>query len=238
MSARYLLDDVGDGPMSEQPDNGPDMVDVTDSLEAVSVFHAWKSFFVFVLIVCMLMIQGIFWMTDLGLVADAQADATVAPPAETTEFEPNSAEASAPGPSQAIDGITPVHLERTLCLVNGVAFVAAVLYWLTLMFSMMITIVSRLGGIRHIARSFFLSMLVLIFLIPWHAVLEGSALGVLFDPQDLAESMTTKQGDLYATILYYARFCGYWVVTLLMICISQARLGRWTRAMRRRLEIL
>jgi hypothetical protein len=238
MSARYLLEDVGDGPMSEQPDNGPDMVDVTDSLEAASVFRAWKNFFAFILIICMLLIQGIFWVTDLGLLADAQADATAAPPAEISELQPDSTEAPVSGLSQAIDGIAPVHMERTLDLVNGVAFVAAVLYCLTLMFSMMITIVSRLGGIRHIARAFFLSMLVLIFLIPWQAIFEGSVLGVLFNLEDVTQSMATKQVSLYATILYYARFCGYWAVTLLMIFISQARLGRWTRAMRRRLEII
>ncbi len=224
--------------MSEQSDNGPDMVDMTDSLEAVSVFRAWKSFFVLILIVCMLLIQGIFWVTDLDLLAGDQADATVAAPAETPEPEPNAAKAPVSGLSQAIDGVTPVHLERTLGLVNGVGFVTAVLYSLTLMFSMMITIVSRLGGIRHISRAFFLSMIVLIFLIPWHAIFEGSVVGVLFNSQDLAQSMTTKQEGLYPTILYYARFCGYWVVTLLMIFISQARLGRWTRAMRRRLEII
>ncbi|MCP4453242.1 MAG: hypothetical protein GY809_17415 [Planctomycetes bacterium] len=225
--------------MSEQPGNGPDMVDVTDSLEAASVFRAWKNFFVLILIVCMLLIQGIFWVTDLGLLADvAQADVTQAPPTETSKLQPGSAEAPASGLSQAMDGITPVHLERTLCLANGVAFVTAVLYCLTLMFSMMITIVSRLGGIRHISRAFFLSMLVLIFLIPWHAVFEGSALGVLFKLQDVVQSMAAKQEGLYATILYYGRFCGYWGVTLLMILISQARLGRWIRAMRRRLEII
>ncbi len=229
--------------MSEQPDNGPDMVDVTDSLEAASVFRAWKNLFVLILIVCMLLIQGIFWITDLGLLADAQAnvtraDITQAPPSETSELQPDSAEAPAPGLSQAMDGITPVHLERTLGLANGVAFVTAVLYCLTLMFSMMITIVSRLGGIRHISRAFYLSMLVLIFFIPWYAVFEGSALGVLFKLQDVAESMAAKREGLYATILYYGRFCGYWGVTLLMILISQARLRRWIRAMRRRLEII
>ncbi len=225
--------------MNEQPNNGPAMVDVTDSLEAVSVFRAWKSVFMSVLIVCMLLTQGIFWVTDLDLLRNERADATVAAPAETSESEPNNAaEAPVSSLSQAIDGVTSVHLERILALVNGVGFVTAVLYCLTLMFSMMITIVSRLGGIRHISRAFFLSLIVLILLIPWHATLEGSAVGVLFNAQDLAQSMTAKQEGLYPTILHYARFCGYWVVTLVMIFVSQVRLGRWTRAMRRRLEII
>jgi hypothetical protein len=106
------------------------------------------------------------------------------------------------------------------------------------MFSMMITIISRLGGIRHVCRAFFLSMILLIFLMPWYAMLESTALGVLFGLKDLTLSMADKHASLYATILYYARFCGYWVVAMLMILGSQARLGRWTRAMRRRLEIL
>jgi len=224
--------------MSDQPDNGPDIVDVTDSLEAAFEFRAWKTLFMLILILCMLLIQGIFWVTDLGLVADAQADSTVVQPTQTPVSEPNSAKASAQGMSKALYGVTPVHLERALGLINGVAFMTAVLYCLTLMFSMLITIVSRLGGIRHISRAFFLSMIVLIFLVPWHAILECRGLGVLFSFQDLTQSVIGKQASLYASILYYARFCGYWIVALLMIFVSQARLSRWNRAMRRRLEIM
>jgi hypothetical protein len=239
MSARYILDDVGDGHVNEQPNNGPDLVDVTDSLEAASVFRTWKNLFVFILIVCMLLIQGIFWVTDLGLVAQEQVDPNgVVPQAQAVASDPNAAALSLSNAAEVLSSITPEHLERALGLINSVAFLAAVLFCLTLMFSMMITIVSRLGGIRHISRAFFLSMIVLVFLVPWHAILECSVLGVLFDLEDLAQSMTTKQDSLYSTILYYARFCGYWVVALLMIFISQARLGRWAKAMRRRLELI
>lgn len=229
--------------MSEQPNNGPDVVDVTDSLEAVSIFRAWKSLFLLILIVCMLLIQGIFWITDLGLVDTGQGDPTTVQRAETVVAESTSeadSNESAPGSdaSKVLSGITPIHLDRALGLINSVTFLVAVLFCLTLMFSMLITIVSRLGGIRHISRAFFLSMIVLIFLVPWHAVLECSVLGVLFNQEDMVQSMAVKSDSLYATILHYARFCGYWVVALLMMLITQARLGRWSRAMFRRLEII
>jgi hypothetical protein len=97
---------------------------------------------------------------------------------------------------------------------------------------------SRLGGIRHISRAFFLSMIMLVLLVPWYAILEWSVLGVLFGFEDLMQSMAGKQASLYTTILYYARFCGYWAVTILLLLIAQVRLGRWSRAMIRRLEIL
>ena len=224
--------------MSEQTRNGPDMVDVTDSLEAVSVFRAWKSLFLFILIVSMLLIQGIFWVTDLGLIDQAQADPNGVQPVTMVVSDTNTAQAPAPGADNILTAITPVHLDRALGLINSVTFLTAVLFCLSLMFSMLITIVSRLGGIRHICRAFFLSMIVLIFLVPWHAILECSVLGVLFSFQDLVQSMETKQASPYATILYYARFCGYWVVALLMMFTAQARLGGWSRAMLRRLEII
>lgn len=224
--------------MSEQHDSGPDLVDVTDSLEAVSVFRTWKNLFLLILIVCMLLIQGIFWVTDLGLVAQDQADPNGAPLAQTVVSDANAVDLPVLSTADMLSGVTPEHLDRALRLINSIAFLVAVLLCLTLMFSMMIAIVSRLGGIRHISRAFFLSMIVLVFLVPWHAILESSVFGVLFGLEDLVQSMTTKQDNLYTTSLYYARFCGYWIVTLLMILISQARLGRWSRAMRRRLEII
>ncbi|NQV34000.1 MAG: hypothetical protein HQ515_15005 [Phycisphaeraceae bacterium] len=224
--------------MSEQHDNGPDLVDVTDSLEAVSVFRTWKNLFLFILTVCMLLIQGIFWVTDLGLLAQEQADPNSAQAARTVAADPNATSLPVTNTADMLSGITSVHLDRALSLINSIAFLVAVLLCLTLMFSMMITIVSRLGGIRHISRAFFLSMIVLVFLVPWHAILDFSVFGVLFELEDLVQSMTAKQDNLYATSLYYARFCGYWIVTLLMIFILQARLGRWARAMRRRLEII
>ena len=137
--------------MSEQPDHGPDIVDVTDSLEAVSIFRAWKSLFLLILIVCMFLIQGIFWITDLGLVDTSQTDPNAIRPAQTGASESPSemtpAEpASASDAGKVLSGVTPLHLTRALGLINSIAFLVAVLFCLTLMFSMLITIVSRLGG--------------------------------------------------------------------------------------------
>ncbi|MCF7972660.1 MAG: hypothetical protein K9N55_02480 [Phycisphaerae bacterium] len=222
--------------MSERLDAGPDGVDVTDSLEATFVFRAWKNLFFFILILCMLLIQGIFWVTDLGLVTPPDPNGVQA--ALPLGSEPAVVSTSESAPGNTLYGIAPGHLDLALGLINSVTFLAAVLYCLTLMFSMMISIISRLGGIRHVCRAFFLSMIVLVFLIPWHAFLESSVLGVLFSHEDLVQSMAAKQASLHVTILYYARFCGYWVVVMLMLFVSQARLGRWSRAMQRRLEIV
>ncbi len=224
--------------MSKKANNNPDMVDVTDSLEAVSVFRAWKGFFFFILILCMLLIQGIFWVTDLGLIGQEHPDPNGLQPVEALVSDPNVAAVSGSSEGKTLYGVTSVHLDRALGIINSVTFLVAVLLFLTLMFSMMITIMSRLGGIRHISRAFFLSMIVLVFLVPWHAILECSVLGVLFGFEDLVQSMVGKQASLYTKILYYARFCGYWVVAILMLFSAQIRLGRWGRAMIRRLEIL
>ena len=149
--------------MSEQPNNGPEITDVTDSLEAVSIFRAWKSLFFLILIVCMFLIQGIFWITDLGLVDTGQGDPNAVQAVQTVATDASSdvaADSLAPPADQrkVLPGITPVHLDRALGLINSVTLLVAVLFCLTLMFSMLITIVSRLGGIRHISRAFFLSM--------------------------------------------------------------------------------
>lgn len=242
MKDRYILEDIGDQAMNERHDNGPDMVDVTDSLEAVSVFRAWKNLFLLVLILGMFLIQGVFWVTNLGLLpSEGQADPNTVADIQTVIADSNAslaAEQPVSTDASALYGMTALHLERGLWLVNRLVFLAAVLYCLTLMFSMMVTIISRLGGIRHICRAFFLSMIILTFMVPWHAILDNSVLGVLFNYQDILQAMTSKQESLYTTIMYYARFCGYWGLVMLMLIATQARLGRWKRSMQRRLEII
>ena len=82
--------------MNDIPVNPNNMVETSDSLEAVGVFRTWKNIFFVVLLVCLLLTQAIFWATDLGFVQASEAPAaaaeTPAPPANEPVTEEPAAE--------------------------------------------------------------------------------------------------------------------------------------------------
>ena len=42
------------------------LVDTTDCLEAISVIRCWKNFLFIIIIVCLLLLQGLFWVVNLN----------------------------------------------------------------------------------------------------------------------------------------------------------------------------
>jgi hypothetical protein len=68
------------------------IVDTTDCLEAVSAFKTMKNFLFVLAFICLLLLQGAFWLNDLGVVKSCRSrlDAAVASPmsANTEDSKP------------------------------------------------------------------------------------------------------------------------------------------------------
>jgi hypothetical protein len=157
------------------------------------------------------------------------------------------AETAAPEPAQPVEeqqaghflfGITFDHLVWVMRFVNAVVILAATLYCLTILFALKVSMLGRLGGINHITRAFFLSLLALILLLPWHKVFDGVVLGAMFTPDEMVKWLSSKPSDILGLALFYLRFCGYWVLVLLFLILAQIRSSRWAGAILRRLEII
>lgn len=326
---------------------GPnDLLDTTDSLEAVGVFKGWKNFFFIIVVLCLLLLQLSFWLVDRGCIQlgpsaeaaepvdegesalpqgeergrDALATMPVEPnlgpvvpapvePAEPVErpspapeppapaqpdemtAEPNQvAEPNRPAEPNAdlhglqrpgtekhglehgrtrthprpsvfasvpvsvrprlqraitwpsvdfLSGITAEQFAWMIRLVNAVLVLAASLYCLTLMFSLKVSMHGRLGGINHISRAFFLSLLMLVLLLPWQKVFGSVVTGAIYTPTELMSwRAAEKTGDTLAMVLYYLRFSGYGALIFLLLLLSQYRSLRWAKAILRRLEII
>jgi hypothetical protein len=307
---------------------GPnDLLDTTDCLEAVGVFKGWKNFFFIIVVLCLLLLQGAFWLVDRGCI-DIGSQAGAAEPGATSEFaapeikvleipvgrvpavpeppkpadvEPSKPEAvketepakpaeaappqesakpaepnEAAEPNQPtepnlasvhrtpsggttdderptanlqraitwpsadfLSGITGEQFAWAIRLANAVLILTASLYCLTLLFSLKVSLHGRLGGINHISRAFFLSLLMLVRLLPWQKVFGGVVTGAVYTAGELVEwRAADKTDDLFATILYYLRFSGYGALILLLLVLSQYRSLRWAKAILRRLEII
>jgi hypothetical protein len=115
--------------------------------------------------------------------------------------------------------------------------VAVGLYCMAMFFSLMVSLIGRLGGISHISRAFFLSLILLMLVIPWQKI-QMSVVGVIYLPTDLYDSLANKSTSVMQAVLHYLRFTGYWLIVMLVLLLSQARSARWTKSMLRRLEII
>ena len=141
-------------------------------------------------------------------------------------------------PTEFLSGITFEYLSLVIRVVNAVLILAASLYCLSMLFSLKVSMLGRLGGINHISRAFFLSLLMLVLLLPWQRIFGGMVPGAIFTPVELMECYSAKATDIFDTVIYYLRFSGYWLLVFLLLILSQIRSIRWGKAILRRLEII
>ncbi len=230
------------------------LLDTTDALEAVGVFRGWKNFMFLIVLLCLLIVQGAFWLVNTGSVklgpkAEAGDKVMVSAPATR---DSNAATAAAADPNKPAEAATTKSglkkllpfdmtfewLSWTITFVNAVLILAAAIYFLTVLFSLKVSLTGRLGGINHIGRAFFLSLFMFVLLLPWQTVFGGLVAGAIYAPCELAKACSAEKADLFAKVLFYLRFSGYWFLIFLLLILSQMRTCRWTRAILRRLEVV
>lgn len=236
--------------MNENQTGPNSLLDTTDCLEAVGVFRGWKNFFFIIIVLCLLVLQICFWAVNTGYIPakecpgnKAQSNEAVVGLGEKVEDVNEPAEAEIQEPQQStpagtLFGITFKHLAMVIRIVNAVLVLTGTLYCLTTLFALKISLVGRLGGINHICRAFFLSLIMLVLLLPWQRVFGGVVLGAIYTPCELMEWCSAESSDIFCIVLRYLRFTGYWLVILLLLIFSQLRSGRWTKTILRRLEVI
>jgi hypothetical protein len=255
--------------MDLEQDEQKNLIDTTDCLEAIGVFRGWKNFLFIVVILCLLLLQVSFWLVNFGYVATGQlggdkaaavasdsgqiaAAATeaeenikkaaeqVAAPDKPTEAAPQQPQ---PKPAEPRFRIEFKHLALLIRFVDFVLIFAAILYCLTMLFSLKVSLLGRLGGINHISRAFFLSLVFLVLLlpwqIPWRKFFAGEIVGAMYTPGGLLSSLAAlKDSGIFYKIFYYLRFTGYWLLVMLLLIFAQLRSCRWAKAILRRLEVV
>ncbi len=129
------------------------------------------------------------------------------------------------------------HVVAVVRFLNFILIPASVIYCLTMLFAFKVSLIGRLGGINHIARAFFLSLLFVVLLLPWQLLFSPMFAGVMWMPTELITACQTPK-ILFAQISFYLRFTGYWLLVLLLVVFSQIRSMRWAKATLRRLEVV
>lgn len=230
--------------MNQNQTGKSDLLDTTDCLEAVGVFRGWKNGLFVVIALCLLLLQVSFWLVNTGYIkiderARAEKPAIADTNAVATVVEANQVKPIVqPPPQHTLFGITFKHLAWLIRIVNAVLVLAATLYCLTMLFGLKVSLIGRLGGINHIARAFFLSLVMLILLLPWQRVFGCMVVGAIYIPCELVKWCGGECRGIFETVLFYLRFSGYWLLIVLLLILSQLRSARWTKAILRRLEVI
>ena len=116
----------------------------------------------------------------------------------------------------------------------------AVLYCLSLLIGLKLSLVGRLGGLADSAKAFFLSLIVMVLIVPWQQVCGDNLqiFGTLFTPDQLTSQYWNLQQQLQESTLaqsmgYYTRFVGLWALSLILLITCQWRSRQAARMVRR-----
>jgi len=236
--------------MNESQTGPNSLLDTTDCLEAIGVFRGWKNFFCVIIIVCLLLLQISFWVVNMGYIrgeCPGMSQSGMAGGAVQNAQDANDAnlalsqvegEPDAAIMEKSLFGVTFAHLAMGIRVVNAILILTGMLYCLTILLALKISLVGRLGGINHICRAFFLSLIMLLLLLPWQRIFAGVVIGAIYTPCEMMKWVAAGTGTMFDIILFYLRFCGFWLLILLLLICSQLRSGRWTKTILRRLEVI
>ncbi len=131
------------------------------------------------------------------------------------------------------------HVVWAIRALDAAIIMAAVLYCLAILFTLKISMVGRLGGINHISRAFFWSLILLVLVVPWQVALGWGLFGVTFEPGELVRRIADYESDsVFVKGLFWFRFVAVWAIALLCLIFAQIRTARWSKATLRRLEVV
>jgi uncharacterized membrane protein YedE/YeeE len=252
-----LRDKAEDLRMSEDYSGAEGLALATDCVEPARMFGRWKDYLFMIIVLCLLLLQASFWLVSTGRIEmdnDSNGNTAsvfgdgekrtgeAAEPPVTKPKESAGAGAVAAPPKKpmrlwlfAFDA-TFERATLVVCLANAILVFASVLYALAMFCCLTVSLGGRLGGLSHICRAFYLSLIVLILLLPWQILFRSAALGAIYTPDELVKAFTADTSGMFSTVLFYLRFTGCWALVALVLILAQFRSLRWTKAVLRRLD--
>jgi hypothetical protein len=227
----------------EQEPRTSELVDTTDCLEAISVIRCWKNLLFIIILLVLLLLQLSFWFVSIGWIKADEVSAAAAIVQPAVEAKPDM-----PGPETEPEQPQQVsikvifepkikHVKAVVRFLNFILIPCSLLYCLSMLFALKISLIGRLGGINHITRAFFLSLVFVVLLLPWQIMFAPVFAGAMFTSTELINACQAQKTWL-AYVSFYLRFFGYWLLVLLLLLFTQIRSMRWARATLRRLEVV
>ncbi|HBG28382.1 MAG: hypothetical protein A2Y10_11210 [Planctomycetes bacterium GWF2_41_51] len=245
--------------MTEDAKKQDQLLETTDCLEAIGTLKSNKNLFFFVCLICLLVLQGCFWLMATNHVEltpqepnESKIDAAIKT-IFTETASPNSVDSNDPN-SKAADpntnwqkyseklvgakiGFNKIGWAIRIC--NYLLIISSIIYSMSMLFGLMISIVGRLGGISHITKAFFISLLFIVILMPWQALFRSVAIGAIFKPAELLASWQIyPDANVFSKTFIYLRFVALPVFAILLLLWAQLKSMRWAKNTLKRLGIV
>lgn len=238
--------------MADDAKKQDQLLETTDCLEAISTLKSTKNLFFFICLVCLLLLQASFWLMATKHInyndanhPSAEADVhnvTILPAANV---EPNSTKDPNAVWHKYTKQIATAKIDfNTLSWVirvsNYLLIISSVMYAMSLLFGLMISLVGRLGGISHVTKAFFISLLFIVVLMPWQSLFRNIGIGAIFKPSDLLASwqLAPDMDTLEKVFRLYAKYAGWGILSILLLLWAQLKSIRWSRNTLKRLGIV
>jgi hypothetical protein len=197
----------------------------SDCLKAAYVFRRWKNLLFLVMLLCLLLVQGSFWLVSTGQVEIAEntnPGTTVVLDAEKMQADQASAPAEdSPSPWLFGFDVTFERLTSIVRITNIILVLTSVLYALIMYFGLGISFKGGLGGLAHICGALYMALIIFVLLVPWQNFFGSIAMGATYTPGELVSWCTTDISDTFGLVLFYLRFTGYWTLVLLLLLLAQ-----------------
>jgi len=273
--------------MAEDAKKQDQLIETTDCLEAISTLKFNKNLFFFIILLCLLILQGIFWLVpteyvempgketvqQVALSAEGETSPSGGPVAKIPQLaahtekekvikvvtktekiektsqeltadanvEPN--EPNAPAPAKAII-IPPIkikfsQLSWVIKPCNFLVIVCSVMYSLSLLFAMKVSLVGRLGGIKHITKAVFISFWIMVLILPWQLLFKNVICGAIYTQSELLVAWQNfDKANITATAIMFLRFTGLWLIVVILLFWAQLKSMRWSKNTLKRLGII
>ncbi|MCP4712698.1 MAG: hypothetical protein GY869_29070 [Planctomycetes bacterium] len=226
-------------PLNETTTVG-DMELQQDAWGAYKTFRGVRFLFFLLTFLGLLNLQASFWAVDRGIIDISEQNIFIItsniPNQPTPSFTSlqNQPQDSTPGRSNADI------LATSLNISNYATPFCAFIYCLTLLIGLKIALVGRLGGLTHSSKAFFLSLIVVVLVMPWLKFIDAAIPTAMFGISELAEKFSRFQEnnqdmDPLGFAAYYGRFCGLWLLAFLLLLMAQFRSFQAAKRIRLRL---
>jgi hypothetical protein len=238
------------------PDEGKkqdQLLETTDCLEAIGTLKSNKNLFFFVCLICLLLLQAGFWLMATGHINYGSGESeNIEKAAKAVTVSPavaiSDANAAKQDPNEgwhkystkiASAKIDFNRLAWAIRICNYLLIVSSVIYAMSLLFGLMISLVGRLGGISHITKAFFISLLFIVVLMPWQTLFKSIIFGTIYRPDELLSSWTMfPEMNSFDKGCMYFRYVVLGAISILLLLWAQLKSMRWSRNTLKRLGIV
>lgn len=240
--------------MSEDGKKQDQLLETTDCLEAIGTLKSNKNLFFFVCFISLLVLQGCFWLMATGHIDYGQGEPNMPTMQKAAQKAVSAKPASEPNKS-AFDVndswhkysskivSTKIDFDKigwVIRVCNYLLIISSVMYAMSMLFGLMISLVGKLGGISHVTKAFFISLLFIVVLMPWQTIFRTVGVGAIFKPAELLSSwlLYPDMNTFEKGLSVYARYVGLGCFAILLLLWAQIKSMKWSRNSLRRLGIV